>query len=687
MFFSCHFPARLTALALACVLGAASASAQKAGAGRVRVPDSFREVAPVDKTTVATAATAEVVREELSAEEAGTVMEVQLPLRTRHADELERRVAAGEVLSREEMAARFLPDEKDFRAVADWAVSQGLTVEPMGAGRAMVIARGTTKQLAAAFETHFARVQYRGEEHTAATEAPSLPAAVDARVHGVHGLQTHLHPRKHLTVNPINIADGSPPFLPDDILKAYNVASTGLDGSGQTIGIIIDSLPLTSDITHYWTYNGVPQTLDRYSTVNVNGRAPGPRAGEETLDVQWASGIASGARIVVYNCGDLNYSNDAVARVLDDLQSGAQPDLHQVSISFGAGELTGETRSDVNAVHALFTSISAYGVTIFCSSGDEGAYGNADTGGRIEAVYPASDTAAVGVGGTALYLNANSSRQGEDGWSLATTTTRRHDSSGGGISVFFARPSWQVGNGVRADAMRQVPDVSLAGDPATGYYVYFSGKVEQDGGTSVGTPAWAGMCALINQARAAKGLPAISNFNAAVYPLLGTGSFYDITTGTDGVYSCTAGYDLLTGIGTPNFGTLVQQLTGTTPVAHPAFFTGETALSNGVYYLAFPGGNPFGYYSYLSDQRYIFHQDMGYEYVFDANDGKNGVYFYDFMSGHFFYTSPTFPFPYLYDFSLNSTLYYYPSPNDPQRYNTNGVRYFYNFATGRIITQ
>ena len=110
-------------------------------------------------------------------------------------------------------------------------------------------------------------------------------------------------------------------------------------------------------------------------------------------------------------------------------------------------------------------------------------------------------------------------------------------------------------------------------------------------------------------------------------------------------------------------------------------------MSNGVYYLAFPNGNIFGYYSYLSDARYLFHQDMGYEYTFDANDGKSGVYFYDFKSGHFFYTSPNFPFPYLYDFSLNTTLYYYPDPTNPQRYNTNGVRYFYNYATGRIITQ
>ena len=118
------------------------------------------------------------------------------------------------------------------------------------------------------------------------------------------------------------------------------------------------------------------------------------------------------------------------------------------------------------------------------------------------------------------------------------------------------------------------------------------------------------------------------------------------------------------------------------------FFVGQVALSQGAYYLAFPNnGKIFGYYSYLSDPNYLYHFDLGYEYVFDAADGQDGVYLYDFKSGHFFYTSPSFPFPYLYDFSLNTVLYYYPDPNNPGRYNTNGVRYFYDYATGQIITQ
>ncbi len=118
-----------------------------------------------------------------------------------------------------------------------------------------------------------------------------------------------------------------------------------------------------------------------------------------------------------------------------------------------------------------------------------------------------------------------------------------------------------------------------------------------------------------------------------------------------------------------------------------AFFGGANALGNGVDYLAFSNGHFFGYYALLSDPNYLYHFDLGYECVFDAADGNSGVYLYDFKSGTFFYSSPVFPFPYLYDFSLQSVMYYYPDSTMPGRYNTNGTRYFYDFATGTVISK
>ena len=140
----------------------------------------------------------------------------------------------------------------------------------------------------------------------------------------------------------------------------------------------------------------------------------------------------------------------------------------------------------------------------------------------------------------------------------------------------------------------------------------------------------------------------------------GGGSFYGTSTGyadSDGSYNQGSVFEL-------------------TDVPHPAFFTGQAPLVDGVDYLAFPNGNYFGYYTFLSDPAYLYHFDLGYEYLFDAKDGRGGLYLYDFASSDFFYTSPIFPFPYLYDFGLQSVVYYYPAPDNAGHYNTDGVRYF-----------
>jgi len=179
--------------------------------------------------------------------------------------------------------------------------------------------------------------------------------------------------------------------------------------------------------------------------------------------------------------------------------------------------------------------------------------------------------------------------------------------------------------------------------------------------------------------------PSILTFRDAADNIIGTDSFYYAGDGT----LMWRGY---------RFGTPVKTITRTagdgregvamdglqaTVDTHPAFFNGETALGGGFYYLQFANGTPFGYYSYLPDQNFIYHIDLGFEYLFDANNANHGIYFYDFASNSFFYTSPS-TFPYLYDFSLNAWLYCLPDANNPGRYSHN-PRWFYNFATGQWI--
>ena len=170
--------------------------------------------------------------------------------------------------------------------------------------------------------------------------------------------------------------------------------------------------------------------------------------------------------------------------------------------------------------------------------------------------------------------------------------------------------------------------------------------------------------------------------------------FFNAGNGPDGSITSLAldpsGKILIAGYFTMIDGVLRNYVARLTPTGSPDFFNGGVSVGNGFYYLQFPDGTPFGYYNLSGDGYafpYFYHADLGMEYFYDANDGQSGAYMYDFASNTFFYTSPMFPWPYLYDFSLNTVLYYYPDPSNAGHYNTNGVRYFYNFATGQIITK
>ena len=110
---------------------------------------------------------------------------------------------------------------------------------------------------------------------------------------------------------------------------------------------------------------------------------------------------------------------------------------------------------------------------------------------------------------------------------------------------------------------------------------------------------------------------------------------------------------------------------------HPAFVSGEAQLAGDYFYLAFPSGQTFGYYSY-EFYPYLYQTDLGFEYVIAANDSANGAYLYDFGLQTFLYTSPTL-YPYLYNFSAGAFYYFFTGTGDP------AARVFYNFGTSQYV--
>ena len=500
---------------------------------------------------------------------------------------LQQMVADGKVASPKDIARNFSADPADAKALSSWLKSEGFKVDKISGDRTSLYAHGTVEQIQKSLNVNMVRVTKDGITYTAAQDAPSLPADVGKNVSAIVGLQPFRrahkqfrictpqsgvtaplrHPKRAATKKtaktggktrksnapaPAATASVQDGYLVSEILKAYNADGLSLSGKGQTIAILIDTFPAPADLTAFWKLNGLKTTIKQIEMINVNGVSMPPQEGEETLDAQWTSGIAPGAKIKIYASGTLSFADldSALDRIITDLAT--EPGMRQLSISLGLGE-TFMAPDEIKAQSQKFLRLAALGVNVFVASGDAGS--NPDvtghsSGGPIQVEYESSDINVIGVGGTTLNLKPDGSVQSERGWT----------GSGGGKSGRFTRQAWQHGPGIPTGNQRLVPDVALAADPNTGACVILHGQRQQIGGTSWSTPVWAGFCALINEARVKAGKPALTFLPPKLYPLLGSSSFRDITAGSNGAFSASAGYDMVTGIGVPNVKQLISAL-------------------------------------------------------------------------------------------------------------------------------
>jgi kumamolisin len=519
-----------------------------------------------------------VVRLGLTDREQQTVIPIGLELTLQSADKLQARIDRGEVLTRSEIEA-YLPSTETYNSVREWLVQQGFSVTLESNFRHAVFVRGSVQQCATAFQTTFGRVATADGEFTSALVEPTLPASISSSVRLVRGLQTHLIGH-HLAVT---LTPRVTPYgwLDPATLAAHYNAPANLTGAGQTIAVLGDEIPSTSDLTQFWSTCGIPQSLSNYTVVNmqggpVNAPSTGLAMQEAELDVQWASGIASGAAVRFYATPYplTNISEAAVyTQVLNDLPN--NPSIHQVSESFSSPETPPST---------TFQLLAAQGVSCFAGSGDSGSNPNwatemYDSTQPLSVGYPACDPNVTGVGGTNLALDMTTGQPitpeiaWYSDWPVGNTGTGLMLATGGGISACIPRPSWQTGTGLPSGTTRCVPDVAAIADcdiASLNAYglaplVIEGGKMCGQGGTSLSTPVWAGLAALMNQSRSDAGLKPIGLLNARIYALIGTNAFNDITVGTNGAYTAGVGYDLCTGLGSPNVANLIAALEAPPP--------------------------------------------------------------------------------------------------------------------------
>jgi kumamolisin len=547
-------------------------------AGSVRLPD------PSGRTI----GKAQIVRA-LTPAELAAPMAFSVSLRMRDFAGLEARIAAGEQVSSAEMEARYLPLASDYERVASWLAGQGFTQTMPDRIHMNVHVRGPVAAIGRALGVQFARVAVSDGEYSSAISEPSLPADLAPVVLAVSGLQPEFrlrHVQSSAVPVPNDIIANSVYVTPDNVVSAYNIPA-GATGAGQTIAVV-DEAPLPAgDLASFFRTANVAGNPGNVTVVNVNDGPPTTDSSdtfETCLDVEWSAAIAPGAQIRLYLAPQ--NAIDAFQQIMNDLPS--FPGMRVISTSYG------NTEANDNGFLQQFAqttaAFAAAGVSILASSGDAGSNpddsisaGDYLVSAPLGVSYPASDPNVTGVGGTTVNYTGSWAYSGEIVWNQINDGGSTPSATGGGVSAFFPKPSWQTGGSLLAgETNRCVPDVSAISDadlskvnlgsgfaPFTGndlgVLIFQSGNLEAASGTSLSAPVWAAIAALINQARASAGLGSIGLLNPHLYPLAGTSAFNDITSGNNGFYTAGPGYDLCTGIGSPNVANLLSALAGTAP--------------------------------------------------------------------------------------------------------------------------
>jgi kumamolisin len=106
--------------------------------------------------------------------------------------------------------------------------------------------------------------------------------------------------------------------------------------------------------------------------------------------------------------------------------------------------------------------------------------------------------------------------------------------------------------------------VSADAAQETGAAIRYEGKWVTSGGTSLATPEWAAMTALIDQYLGSKGDKPEGFANPLLYQLARGAPAYppyhDVTAGSNDFYPAGPSYDMVTGLGTPNAWNLARDL-------------------------------------------------------------------------------------------------------------------------------
>ncbi len=453
-------------------------------------------------------------------------------------------------LTPEQFTDQFGPTEADYRALIDFAESNGLVVTGTHPNRTILDVAGAAPAIEKAFHLNLMSYSHpiRGTFYAPDRE-PSLD--FDIQTLDISGLDNFELPRPmSLDTIPLTqvtpFVTGSGPagyFIGKDFRAAY-APGVALTGTGQAVGLLEFDGFYASDVVANFKQAALPAVPMQTVLLDGVSGTPGGSNIEVILDIMMASYMAPGlSKVMIY---EGNTPNDILNRMATDNLA------QQLSSSW--------TFSPINATtEQIFKQYIVQGQSFFQASGDSGAYKGAIG-------TPADDPNVTVVGGTSLTTSgAGGPWQSESTWA----------GSGGGISTSYPIPSYQQGLSMVANGgsatMRNIPDVALTAAVQM-FLIQSNGQAVAVGGTSAAAPLWAGYIALANQQAAANKRSRVGFLNPLIYAI-GKGlnhatDLHDIVLGNNSGFPAISGYDLATGWGTPAGQHLIDDLTA---AGQPAF--------------------------------------------------------------------------------------------------------------------
>ena len=468
-----------------------------------------------------------------------------------------------------EFQQKYAPSISDYEALKQFAADSGLTVVREPAGRTVLDVSGTIGVVSKLFGVQMSWRQNPDARNYLWADREATPPARLAALHGSAAMLRQKPPipafRRLASTQPTSNAGTGPggSYTPSDIRSAYNLNS--IQNGGTPVALYeLSSATYTDAGTYAATYGLNNPTLIQKLVDGGTTAMIGPD--EVMLDIEMVMAVSNPTSIYIYTGPYSSSPNPTVGTgPLDTYIQIANDNLvGAVSSSWFTGCENDVEAATENAQNSVFAQMAAQGMAVFIALGDHGAYnvgsGDCVTGSGIgpQVLAPATQPYITSAGGTTL---TTSSTQGYVSEAVWNDLAGGGGATGGGVSAFWSIPAYQKGltaTGSQFSAtMRNVPDISLDADPATGYTIYCTscshGPWETIGGTSAVAPQLAAFWSMVN-----KGLGARAGFaNPTIYAIANNATtyatdFHDVTSGNNGFYSAYPGYDNATGWGSYN---------------------------------------------------------------------------------------------------------------------------------------